>query len=502
MNAPMSPDASPPKQAFSLENTLPGLVPEQRDPPGTISSKKRFDWGSSTAYQADLRNRELLARAMWFIHMRWFAVIACLFGGLVGLTDFLPIRLRPITFFLVAGVLIVTNTAYTLSVKRMSLDLVQSRKFRTLLRVQIFFDYAALTALNYGMGSVESPILMVYIPHIILSTLFFNRLRSLMVVVGAWLFAILPIFLECRNWVPRLTIFSKPFKDIIYADCGNSLLLFAGLGATFFLIWYLFSEIATSLKLREHQLEQAYDMLMHMDHEKTQATLRATHELKAPFAAIKSYVYTLRDGYCGELPEAAAKVVERIGQRCDRLTSKISDIIHLSNLKTLLITDVDLKPVELTPLVLGECQEANLMGKSRGVQVNCTLAGRYTIQGSSAHLKTMFSNLIINAVNYSHPGQTVEVALFAENDQIFFRVQDRGIGIPDENLSKIFEEHFRCNNAVAHNPNGTGLGMPMVKEIVRLHGAHCLIHSEVGQGTTIEIHFKKPALKTGKEENP
>ena len=101
-------------------------------------------------------------------------------------------------------------------------------------------------------------------------------------------------------------------------------------------------------------------MLIKIDKEKTQSTLLATHELKAPFAAIKSYIYTLRDGYCGELPEKAQAVVVRIGDRCDQISNRITDIIHLSNLRTLVVTDMRLVPVDLMAIVAEEAREGAL----------------------------------------------------------------------------------------------------------------------------------------------
>jgi two-component system, OmpR family, sensor kinase len=232
-------------------------------------------------------------------------------------------------------------------------------------------------------------------------------------------------------------------------------------------------------------------MLVRMDKEKTQATLRATHELKAPFAAIKSYVYTLRDGYCGELPDKAKAVVGRIGDRCDHLTRKITDIIHLSNLQTLLVSDMDLKPVDLTALLKEEAEEGALLGKPRGITVHPPDETEPVyVHGSKVHLRTLVSNLIQNAVFYSRKGEgAVSLSVHHQPNRVSVIVSDNGIGIPSENLDKIFDEHFRSKNAVAHHADGTGLGLSLVKEIARLHGATVSVESTVGKGAAFTVSF-------------
>jgi signal transduction histidine kinase len=110
--------------------------------------------------------------------------------------------------------------------------------------------------------------------------------------------------------------------------------------------------------------------------------------------------------------------------------------------------------------------------------------------GSHDHLKTLFSNLIQNAINYS-PDNYGRVVLSVESSpgKAEVAVQDNGIGIPKEALEKIFNDHFRSKNAVAHHAGGTGLGLSIVKEIVVLHGASIQVESIVGRGSSFTVKF-------------
>lgn len=450
-----------------------------------------YDWGRVAPFSTGIRSRELTARVQWFITMRWLAVFACGVATLGAVLGLLPARLAPLYFEMATVLLATTNVLYTFVARTLLTAETRHRRAQRFLVVQMIGDFTALAIITYACGSVETPIVTLFLAHIILATLFFSRNLSFAIIGAAWIFASAPLVLEWAGLIPVLAIFNSNFKQVV---TGNRLItggFVAGIGGVFFACWYLVGVISRSLKLRERELEQAHEMLTTMDREKTQATLRATHELKAPFAAIKSYVYTLRDGYCGALPEKAQHVVARIGERCDQLTRKISYIIHLSNLKTLMVTEMDLGPVDLVELITEESREGALIGEPRDVAVEYLTSETVfpPVMGSKPHLRTLLSNLIRNAVHYSHNGGRVEISLEKSGNHITVCIADQGIGIPKENLDKIFTEHFRSNIAVNHYAGGSGLGLSIVKEIARLHGAVIHVNSDVGTGSRFFIRF-------------
>jgi len=436
-------------------------------------------------------------RIRWFITMRWLAVLACSLGTAAILPDLAPVRLEPVYFIVATCFLAAANLLYTLGARQLSSRQSGRQGVQVFLVVPMLGDFSALSLLAYALGSIETPILTLFMAHIILATLFFSRRGSLAIVAAAWLFASGPLVLEWAGLIPMISILDGHFKQSVYGSFLITSCFIAGIGGAYFVCWYLVGVISSSLKIRERQLEDAFEMMVVMDREKTQATLRATHELKAPFAAIKSYVYTLRDGYCGELPDKARKVVSRIGDRCDQLTEKITDIIQLSNLRSQVFAEKNMAPVDLVALLAEVSGEAGLIGEPRGIKMINHAGGPESVSviGSKASLHTLFSNLLRNAVAYSHDRGEVEVFVDRGAGRVEVRIRDHGIGIPEKNLEKIFEEHFRSNNAVAHHPSGTGLGLPIVKEIVRLHGATIQVESKEGKGTQFVVTFK-PTVST------
>jgi signal transduction histidine kinase len=451
-----------------------------------------YDWGSVTTYTSDISSQELVSRAKWFINMRWLAVLSCSAGGLVAASGVVPAKVNAIDFAVTVVFLSITNIAYMIVGRNLFGVKSRRQELQYLLLWQMIGDFAALSFLTYALGTIETPMAALFMAHIIIATILFSRWRSLIIATIAWTSASLPLIMEWAGFIPMRSIFGSQFKTMVNSSFEVTFGIVLASGGVFFVCWYLVSEISSSLKLREHQLEDAYQMLIKIDKEKTQSTILATHELKAPFAAIKSYIYTLRDGYCGSLPEKAQAVVSRIGDRCDQITNRITDIIHLSNLRTLIVTDMHLVPVDLATVLSEEAREGALIGESRKVQV-INLAENHPsifVMGSYSHLKTLFGNLIQNAINYcrENTGRVV-ISVESSSQKVAVAVQDNGIGIPEENLDKIFNDHFRSKNAVAHYAGGTGLGLSIVKEIVVIHGASIQVESIVGRGSSFTVRF-------------
>ncbi|MBF0273154.1 MAG: HAMP domain-containing histidine kinase [Magnetococcales bacterium] len=461
-------------------------------PPAANSDPPFFDWDTSIC-EKGLRTTEMSERGWWFIRTRWNATALCFLGAIWSVLP--PLEATPrfvidYRFFLVVGLLLAaSNLLYAHMAKSLIVGQPSKKRLCRFLSFQVLTDYFNLSILTYGLGGIETPIMILFLPHIILLTLFFSRSYSFVMTWIGILFASLPILLEYMGWVPIISIF-----DVMHKSGGISSNLvitssyILGITAAFLICWYLVGDITAILLTRERQLEQAFNRLQLLDHEKSQITLRATHELKAPFAAIKSYVYTLRDGYCGVLPEKAQQVVERIGDRCDLLMEKISDIIHLSNLRTATPANAGLTENDLVAVVAKDVEDARLIGKPRRVDVlfqsDLTVC---PILASREHLSTMLSNLLRNAVNYSNPDGMVEVTLGHQENTVVLKIQDHGIGIPEEHLEKIFEEHFRSNNAVRFNPNSSGMGLALVREIVRLHHGEIQVVSQLGAGSCFTV---------------
>ena len=451
-----------------------------------------FSWGETYAYETDIRARVLAERIAWFITIRWGVAALCAAVSVVAALRLLPARLDWRMFAGVALFLAGANFVYRWATDR-------TQRKRRLMVAQMLTDFLAISVLSYALGSIETPAPLVYVAHVILASLFFSPRTSLVLTGVGFVFALAPVALERLGLLPVVAILDAPRKAALLADTHGLLIYAAVLGGCYLFVWYLTAAITGSLKLRERQLEESNRKLEQLDEEKTQYTLRATHELKAPFAAIKTYVYSLRDGYCGELPQKAQEVVGRIGDRCDRLANMITAIIHVGNLRTAVVSEADFEPVDFTQFLPPEIDDAVVWGTPRKITVKAEVptGSPQPIRASKQHLHTLVSNLLRNAVTYSHDGGEIQVSLVPGKESVVLRIADHGIGIARENIPKIFDDFFRSNEAARVNPHGNGLGLALVKEAAKIHGATIEVASEPGKGTCFWVWF--PRLSSAKQ---
>src|SRR5262249_26291519 len=128
-------------------------------------------------------------------------------------------------------------------------------------------------------------------------------------------------------------------------------------------------------------------------------------------------------------------------------------------------------------------------------KVDLAIAGNdpVMIMGDAKRLRELMFNLIENAVQYTPAGGRVAVSLSSKEKTAVITVSDTGIGIPDTDLSRIYDRFYRSNEAQAMNPKGSGLGLPICLWIVTSHGGQIDAQSKPGMGTTFTVHLPRPA---------
>ena len=437
----------------------------------------------------DVHCRELVDRIGWAVRLRWLFVAACFVVGIGAMLPIAPPGLEAVYFFGVGAALMVANGIYHTQARTAHLKCLATRDLRRLCFIQLTGDYLALAVVAYALGTVETPVLFLVLPNIIVVALFFTRVQGLLVTLFALLLVTSPLILESLGVLPERVLFGSPLKQTLLAEPGALAGFLSVLILCVLLCWYLVATIMERLIHNELELEESYQQMVRLDEERTRAVLLGTHELKAPLAAIKSYVYTLRDGYAGPVPDRALVVVERIGRRCDRLLAKITDIMRLSNLRTYVYTGTQFVDVDLFEVLCQFVREASDLGRERGVSVslNNQAQAPAVVRASREHLHTLFSNLLSNAVNYSYENGDVTVALKLTPQGAEVDIDDQGIGIPTEVRDNIFDEFYRAKNAAAHHEGGTGLGMPIVKATAHLLGASIDVQALKPQGTRFRV---------------
>jgi len=240
------------------------------------------------------------------------------------------------------------------------------------------------------------------------------------------------------------------------------------------------------------EYEKISQKLQEMSNEKTKYLLYATHQLKAPFAAIQSYVDIMLDGYAGQISQKTRNIILKIKERCELLSNVIKEMLELAKLKSRDAIDVTLEKLDINLILSNVVQRCKVIALAKEIRIDFTpqLEAAY-IKGNEKQLNILFTILIENAINYSHPNTTIEVIIKKmDSPQIYIGIKDHGIGIAEKNLEKIFNEFFRSNNAVDFHNNGTGLGLSIAKEIAAIHNTSIQVESVLNQGSCFSVIFQ------------
>lgn len=221
---------------------------------------------------------------------------------------------------------------------------------------------------------------------------------------------------------------------------------------------------------------------------KTDFVANASHELRTPVAAIKGFAETLLDGAI-EKPDLRERFVTIIDKEGERLIRLINDLLDLSKLeaKELQISKETI-PVEN---ILEDCVQGLLpQAKERGIEIILDINEKLPPLFANKDLLTQaIINLIDNGIKYTNAGGHIKVKAMAKTGQLLIQVSDSGIGIPREDMPRIFERFYRVDKARSRDGGGTGLGLSIVKHIMEQHGGQINVESHLGQGTTFTLLF-------------
>ena len=210
----------------------------------------------------------------------------------------------------------------------------------------------------------------------------------------------------------------------------------------------------------------------------------ASHELKTPLTAIKGFNDVIG---MKSKDDDIRTLSSKIDKEVNRVVSLIDDMLNLSKLettKTPIVEKVDLVAVAYDA-------EESISALARDKNVNIEISGEGTVDMEKDHAYELVKNLMENAVRYNEDGGHVFVSVDEKADKVTLKVKDDGIGIDEDNQSRIFERFYRVNKSRSRETGGTGLGLSIVKHVAELYGAKLTLSSTLGAGTEITVSFKK-----------
>ncbi|HHT9120313.1 MAG TPA: two-component system histidine kinase PnpS [Candidatus Hypogeohydataceae bacterium YC41] len=213
-----------------------------------------------------------------------------------------------------------------------------------------------------------------------------------------------------------------------------------------------------------------------------------SHELKTPLASIKGFVETLKDGAVDE-PENARRFLGIIEKHSNRLDNLINDLLNLSRIE-LRETPLELKRIRLLSLIkkITTNLEDRIREKNHVLELLVKPEGLELVADEPL-LDQALTNLLDNAIKYTPEGGRLSISAREDGGRIELSVADTGIGIPEQDLPRIFERFYRVDKARSREMGGTGLGLAIVKHIMLAHGGEARVKSQPGLGSTFTLSF-------------
>lgn len=228
-----------------------------------------------------------------------------------------------------------------------------------------------------------------------------------------------------------------------------------------------------------------------LDNMQKELVADVSHELKTPITSIMGYADTLLEGGYDE--ETQAKFLNVIASESRRMARLVTDLLTLSRY------DSNKKKTRKEAFDLGElvkrCQEKLAIEiKKKGHKVNCFVTADVPlVYADKDDIERVVLNILTNSIKYTHDGGEIKIYVgFVYNDA-YIKIFDNGIGIPEDNLSRIFERFYRVDKARTREMGGTGLGLSIAKEILDKNGGSIDIKSKVGEGTEVVIRVPTKA---------
>lgn len=222
-----------------------------------------------------------------------------------------------------------------------------------------------------------------------------------------------------------------------------------------------------------------------IEQERREFVANVSHELRTPLTTMKSYLEALADGALSD-PEIAPRFLHVTQKETERMIRLVSDLLQLSKLDNRELS-LQVKHVNFTEF-FHKIIDRFEIAKDQHV----TLVRRFPkrdlyVKIDEDRITQVIDNIISNAMKYSPEGGAITFKLLHQGSHIKISIRDQGIGIPKENLSRVFERFYRVDKARARKFGGTGLGLAIAKEIITLHGGKIWAESEENKGTAINF---------------
>lgn len=231
---------------------------------------------------------------------------------------------------------------------------------------------------------------------------------------------------------------------------------------------------------KQKELERAKDEFISL----------ASHQLRTPATAVKQYLGMMQSGYAGEVPESLMPFLSTAYNANERQLNIINDLLRTAQLEAGQYTLIQ-EPQDIGRLLEEVIDAYKPVVSMRHQTLKFTAAAGSVAGVDASELKVALSNLLENASKYSPEGSTITVSVKGAAKSVTITIRDQGVGIDNDNITKIFDKFTRLDNELSDTVNGSGLGLYFVKKIIALHSGTITVKSIPGKGSAFIISLPR-----------
>jgi signal transduction histidine kinase len=260
----------------------------------------------------------------------------------------------------------------------------------------------------------------------------------------------------------------------------------------------LYTELSNShhdlerrVRERTLELDRLNEELKRLNKVKSDFVSAVSHELRTPLTSIKGYASILMTGKLGDVPPAQKERLEKIDKHSNSLTHLVNNLLDIARIESGRV-QMDIREVSIKEMLDSVVDIITPQIKEKDITLKTNLkTASNNIKADPSQLERVFVNLLGNAVKFTPQKGKITISCEDKKDCVEFGVEDTGIGIPKDDLEKIFEEFYRADNALDQKVKGSGLGLSLVKKIIEAHKGRIWAESELGKGTKFSFIIPK-----------
>jgi len=422
----------------------------------------------------------LKERLAWLINLRWISILALLFC--------VPVADKMFGFKI--GFDEITNIAVILhAINILYFFIARHFPFRNeyqelaFLELQILTDLLIISFVIHYSGGIGNPFYFLYLVQVILSGIIFpgKFLPYFNAIIAALLLTVWTV-LEHLFMVDRYLLREEPSAALII----TSLLAFY---ITNFAGIYIINNFMNGYRSLKKIIDQKNVQLEKAIKDRSRTFRFAAHELKSPMIAIQSTLDVVKSLFSSDLRPEVKEMVFKAERRSSQVIEMIKELIAVTQYNLGMEKPV-FENIDLDEWLFSIVSHHKAYANNKNLELIFNhLSITFNVTVDTNGFEKVVSNLVSNALRYTPSGGKVIVEPFVSDHTYGLIVKDSGIGIPQEDMEKIFEEFYRSKNAREAEQIGTGLGLNLVKEIVHHYKGEIFVKSEIGKGSEFKVEF-------------